>query len=378
MTPATLKTQSPLYGFAEAKATYIHPISTTVESEKKILLLGNFLKKDNEKLGSLGFSIYPAIISDDAINSGVLKRFSYKEVSCIIIKRSNSKVYTKCIETIKRLKLNESLPILLYSEETLSEKELSIANIIDEIIYDFDNKSSLDFKIDFLTKYKKLSSVRFTLPEKLNALRKGYSTSVRRGVDILIASVLLLILLPIMLIIALFIKLESKGPIFYASKRAGKHYKIFSCIKFRTMEVDADKKLSELSHLNQYNGAGGAQFIKFKNDPRVTKIGSFLRNTSLDELPQLINVIRGDMSLVGNRPLPLYEAATLTIDAHAKRFNAPAGITGLWQVMKRGEEDMSTEERIDLDIKYARNNSLFVDVWILVKTPFAMLQKSDV
>ncbi len=104
----------------------------------------------------------------------------------------------------------------------------------------------------------------------------------------------------------------------------------------------------------------------------------FLRNTSLDELPQLINVLLGHMSLVGNRPLPLYEAATLTSDHWVNRFDAPAGMTGLWQIMKRGEDSMSIEERIELDITYAKNNSILVDLWIMVKTPFAMMQKTNV
>lgn len=146
------------------------------------------------------------------------------------------------------------------------------------------------------------------------------------------------------------------------------------------MEVDADKKVEQLSHLNQYNATDnkGPVFFKVTNDPRITKVGAFLRNTSLDELPQLINVLRGDMSLVGNRPLPLYEAETLTTDEWAKRFMAPAGITGLWQIKKRGQDDMSVEERIALDITYANKNSFAYDLWIMANTPSALIQKSNV
>ncbi len=133
---------------------------------------------------------------------------------------------------------------------------------------------------------------------------------------------------PVFLIIALAIRIESEGNIFYVSKRAGMGYRIFNFYKFRTMFPGADKRRTEFGHLNQYAESEEVHFFKLKNDPRITRVGRFLRNTSLDELPQLINVLLGDMSLVGNRPLPLYEAANLTTDNFAKRFLAPAGITG--------------------------------------------------
>jgi lipopolysaccharide/colanic/teichoic acid biosynthesis glycosyltransferase len=119
-------------------------------------------------------------------------------------------------------------------------------------------------------------------------------------------------------------------------------------------------------------------FFKFKDDPRITKVGKFLRNTSLDEIPQLINILRGEMSLVGNRPLPLYEAEKLTTDQAALRFMAPAGVTGLWQVTKRGRGDMSEEERINLDKEYALNGSFINDVKLMIKTIPALLQNENV
>jgi lipopolysaccharide/colanic/teichoic acid biosynthesis glycosyltransferase len=202
----------------------------------------------------------------------------------------------------------------------------------------------------------------------------------KRVFDIIVSSILILLCTPLYLLIALAIRLESKGPVFYTSQRAGRGFKIFNFFKFRTMEVDADKKIDTLQHLNQYsaNEAGGAKFIKICNDPRVTKVGKFLRNTSLDELPQLFNVLKGDMSLVGNRPLPLYEASTLTTDDCVERFMAPAGITGLWQVKKRSNLNMSTKERIDLDISYARKYSFIFDMWIIAQTPAALFQKANV
>ena len=120
-------------------------------------------------------------------------------------------------------------------------------------------------------------------------------------------------------------------------------------------------------------------FIKLENDPRVTRVGRIIRKYSIDELPQLFNILKGDMSIVGNRPLPLYEAELLTSDAYIDRFMAPAGLTGLWQVEKRGEAGkMSAEERKQLDIKYARDFSFWLDMKILIKTLTAFIQKENV
>ncbi len=178
--------------------------------------------------------------------------------------------------------------------------------------------------------------------------------------DITVAMLMLIFLSPVFILVVLAIRIESKGSVFYISKRAGKGYRIFNFIKFRTMKTGADSNIDEYLRLNQYEDCSitGPLFFKISNDPRVTKVGSFLRKTSLDELPQLFNVLKGDMSLVGNRPLPLYEAVTLTTDDCARRFMAPAGITGLWQIKKRGKENMSVKERINLDIDYANKNNL--------------------
>ena len=116
---------------------------------------------------------------------------------------------------------------------------------------------------------------------------------------------------------------------------------------------------------------------KIKDDARITWISKIIRKTSIDELPQLFNVLKGDMSIVGNRPLPLYEAETLTTDEWAKRFLAPAGITGLWQIRKKTNKNMSIEERIHLDINYADKHTFAYDLWILANTPTALLQKDE-
>lgn len=277
-----------------------------------------------------------------------------------------------------------SIPFIL-DGSGLSEIELESYRINarpDEILFlQHCDEATLNEKILFLRKVKKgqqeagAPRIEENIPSR--SLRLGLLS--KRAFDILIAAIALLLLSPLFLLIALAIKLESSGPVFYISKRAGRGYKIFNFLKFRTMYLGADKRMSELTHLNQYDAVGrGPVFFKINNDPRITKVGSFLRNTSLDELPQLINVFLGDMSLVGNRPLPLYEAATLTTDDYAARFMAPAGITGLWQVKKRGNKDMSVEERIHMDIDYAANCNFVTDLWIIANTPSALIQKENV
>ena len=140
--------------------------------------------------------------------------------------------------------------------------------------------------------------------------------------------------------------------------------------------------MKHLAHLNQYNAdnkdSKAPTFMKLANDPRVTGIGKIIRKTSIDELPQLINVLKGDMSIVGNRPLPLYEAEKLTVDGWSTRFRAPAGLTGLWQISKRGKSDMSVEERIQMDIDYAKDYSIWMDLKIILKTLPAMIQEEAV
>lgn len=186
-----------------------------------------------------------------------------------------------------------------------------------------------------------------------------------------------LIWLPVMLAIWL----ESRGPVIYVSKRAGLGYQQIDLLKFRSMYIDSDQHLHHLKHLNQYNTNDGTKsvFVKIPCDPRITRVGRFIRKFSIDELPQLLNVLRGDMSLVGNRPLPLYEAELLTKKAWAQRFLAPAGLTGLWQVTKHDRPNMSTNDRITLDVQYSNiNYSVMGDLKIVLRTFGAFIQKEDV
>jgi lipopolysaccharide/colanic/teichoic acid biosynthesis glycosyltransferase len=270
-----------------------------------------------------------------------------------------------------------------YSGLNAAEKaEIGALAFVDEMVAAEQFNGNLFSKIKFIRKIKD-NNFRNDWSKKIDQSiqRKKYSFAyLKRAFDILISFSLLLLLSPLFLLVAIAIRVESKGPVFYVAKRAGRGYRIFNFFKFRTMQIDADKKVEELSRLNQYQveeGLAAPVFFKINNDPRITKVGSFLRNTSLDELPQLINVFLGDMSLVGNRPLPLYEAQTLTTDEWAARFMAPAGITGLWQIKKRGQDEMSVEERINLDIDYAHRNNFMYDLWIMANTPPALIQKSN-
>lgn len=285
---------------------------------------------------------------------------------------------------IKQAAQQKAVPFVLYTPEYNAEaKERALKFGFDEYHYGAITYSFLK-RIEFIKKLKNYKNQRGNKPYATHGvpedLPKIKIWSFKRTFDIAITTTLLVFLSPLMLLIALIIKLESPGPVFYVSKRAGAGYKIFDFYKFRSMRVGAADELKKLAHLNQYDTAnhGDGVFFKIKNDPRVTRFGSFLRNTSLDELPQLINVLIGDMSLVGNRPLPLYEAEKLTKDQIAWRFLAPAGITGLWQVTKRGKDNMSPEERIALDMEYAMKNSFWLDLKILFSTFPALLQKEKV
>ncbi|WP_316736880.1 sugar transferase [Pedobacter aquatilis] len=240
---------------------------------------------------------------------------------------------------------------------------------------------NLKTRINFLVKFKLIKPTIADLPEKISGRYKIPMS--KRIFDLLVSGIALILLSPLFLLISCIIKLESNGVIIYKSKRVGAGYRIFDFYKFRTMHKDADKMLQTMAHLNQYSTTSGCNdskstFVKFKNDPRITKFGSFLRKTSLDELPQLLNILTGNMSIVGNRPLPLYEAENLTTDEWSTRFLGPAGLTGLWQISKRGKKDMSELERKELDNFYSENYSIFLDIKIIIKTFPALIQKEEV
>ena len=198
------------------------------------------------------------------------------------------------------------------------------------------------------------------------------------GFDQAVAAIGLFAIAPLLLLLWVAIKLDSPGPAFYTQLRVGRDRRpyrhglprgeIFECFKFRTMRVDADQKVQALMAQNAY---GSGAFFKLAHDPRITRIGHLLRKSSLDELPQLFNVLRGEMRLVGCRPLPVYEAEALQADWQRTRFLAPAGITGLWQIS--GRSDLSEKERLALDAYYSVTRTFGGDLAILLKTFPALL-----
>lgn len=205
----------------------------------------------------------------------------------------------------------------------------------------------------------------------VNALsfRKSYLFTKRLG-DIIISLLGIIISSPITLIVAILIKIEDRGPIFYSQTRIGKDGEKFSIYKFRSMVLDADKQKEKLIDMNEIDGA----MFKIAEDPRITKIGKFIRKHSIDELPQLINVLIGNMAIVGPRP-PLPEEVEEYSERDMDRLLVKPGCTGLWQVS--GRNQLSFSEMVDLDLKYINNASWKLDVKICLKTIWIMFCPND-
>jgi exopolysaccharide biosynthesis polyprenyl glycosylphosphotransferase len=189
----------------------------------------------------------------------------------------------------------------------------------------------------------------------------------KRLLDMFGSLFLLALLSPVMLVIAALVKVTSRGPVFYSSKRIGRMGRPFDFYKFRSMYVDADKRLAEVLPGNEKDGP----IFKMQADPRITRLGRFLRHTSLDELPQLINVLRGDMSLVGPRP-PLPHEVEKYDEYAMERLSVRPGMTCYWQIM--GRSNLSFAEWMELDHRYLEEMSVFTDLKILLKTPIAVLK----
>ena len=328
----------------------------------------------------------------------------------------------------------DAIPFVLLSKEfSVDIYKLAFNKKIDDFyVPSVSNPKDILERVNYLCAHKKPFSKTFA--SKIKVKDEDYKMPLSKRIfDIVVASTVLLIASPFLLLIILAIRLESKGKVYYISKRVGR--KTFDFYKLRSMRTGSDELLKKLAaEKNQYKkeevksedtllgipcprcsalpegetcspvmyidthqicdywfniqkreaAKSNSTFVKIVDDPRITKVGKFIRNTSIDELPQLINVLKGDMSIVGNRPLPVYEAEMLTGDDLSKRFLAPPGITGLWQVELRGKGGkMSEEERMRLDNEYADqfigdNYSFWYDIKLILRTIPALFQSDTV
>ncbi len=382
---------------------------------KSILYIGE--NKNNLILSGFNSSMLNSISYKRTLNNAYSFLLNSDRLPKIIFCEKNKK--TNPFKLIKLFKANPRFYKIVFVliGNGMSKKEIQYARDcgVDEVIQ---SPNKIHFYLDrlkFLMQYK--TEKKSIKKQKMKGSPKTPFT--KRLFDIVFASLILVVISPLIILTIIAIKIESKGPLFYSAKRVGREYQIFNFYKFRSMQINADEKLKDIEGLNQYRKGhlndklsfcpncnpamacspilfidgkeiceqhhhrisklkGASTFIKIKDDPRVTRVGRFIRNTSIDELPQLINVIKGDMSIVGNRPLPLYEAELLTSDNWAERFAAPAGITGLWQVEKRGGGEMSEEERKNLDNKYAKNSSFLYDLKLIIRTIPALMQSENV
>ena len=328
--------------------------------------------------------------------------------------------------------------ILLTHDLTLDDRKMYQKCGINDTISANSSITELNKKIQFISDREMM--LFDDAPSKHRILRFKIPLW-KRLFDIVFSLIAIIILSPVFIITAIAIRLESKGPVIFKSKRVGTNYTIFNFLKFRSMYADAEQRLKEVAKEagNQYaekeeeekdhqsvitaplgeeaemmmmdmgmesdmmisddevmlvgddfvvsesdfnkekEEENNNAFVKIENDPRVTKVGKFIRKYSIDELPQLFNILKGDMSIVGNRPLPLYEAEKLTVDSSIDRFMAPAGLTGLWQVEERGKGGMmSAEERKQLDIIYGQTYCFTMDMKIIFRTLTAFIQKDNV
>ena len=343
--------------------------------------------------------------------------------------------------TYLRKKCHSVYIILITDTMSDEERDIYMKCGINDTIVNAASVTELNKKIQFMSDRE---NILFDNEAPKHTILRFQIPIWKRMFDIVFSALAIVILSPIFIITAIAIRLESPGPILFKSKRVGTNYTIFDFLKFRSMYIDAEERLKELSKdHNQYAAASSDDnhkeeednktitaplgekaeqdmidmgmesmmmisdeevmlvgddfvmaesdfnkqkqedidnaFVKIENDPRITKVGRFIRKYSIDELPQLFNILKGDMSVVGNRPLPLYEAEKLTADSSIDRFMAPAGLTGLWQVEERGKGgNMSAEERKQLDITYGQTYSFMLDMKIIFRTLTAFVQKENV
>ena len=334
-----------------------------------------------------------------------LQNEDIQDSNILFYEKDTIKKDEKCISSLRRTLPNKYI-ILITTPLSQSESKIYLSFGINDTVAPNVEQEKLIKGLDFIVKSKELF---FNKQTNNQELKKFHLPLWKRIFDITFSGMALLFLSPILLAVAIAIRIESKGSIVYKAKRVGSNYHIFDFLKFRSMYVGADKHLKNLDSLNQYksetnktqgetikplfnedvvidddmiigdnflvgddfaipeedyinkrNNDQKNAFVKIEKDPRITKVGHFIRKYRIDELPQLINILKGDMSIVGNRPLPLYEAELLTSDEYIDRFMAPAGLTGLWQVEKRGSAGkLSAEERKQLEKGFSTILSTF-------------------
>ncbi len=208
--------------------------------------------------------------------------------------------------------------------------------------------------------------------EHASDLAASADSAIKRMCDVIASLLGIIMLIPVWIIVALAVRLSDGGPAFFTQKRVGLDGTTFTMFKFRTMHVDAEAMKASLAEANEADAsAGNSVMFKMANDPRITRIGAFLRKTSIDELPQLFNVLRGDMSLVGPRP-PLPSEVAQYEPRVLGKFAVRPGITGLWQIS--GRSNLSWDETVHLDLSYAQHRSLTLDAWIMLQTVPALLR----
>jgi len=210
--------------------------------------------------------------------------------------------------------------------------------------------------------------------EQLIELQSRRARVLKRSGDIFFSLTVLTLGSPVFLALALLVKISSRGPVFYVQQRVGRDYRSFGCIKFRTMRRDADRILSRLLSESADLQEEFRNDFKLRNDPRITRLGRFLRRSSLDELPQFLNVLRGEMSLVGPRPIVRQELPRYG-DRMEEVLAVRPGLTGLWQVS--GRNNLSYDERVALDLRYARHRSVWMDLSIIARTIGVILDPRD-
>lgn len=411
---------------------FLQPTTTISEKEialqkSRIVYIGNSavsLNKWYQLAGEVELIVLPnaaaarVYFNEHSVIDGIVCEQQLPDTDGVFVKKWFSQTYDT--KQVIPFILLDGAPCELKKQEALSHQ------VDDYYDFEFSAKHVLE-RIQFLSELKQVVLSPGVIPHNAAEYEVYKMNWLKRSFDIIIAATALIVLSPLLLCTILAIRIESKGPVYYISKRVGTGYRIFNFLKLRSMYPDAEQRLKEFEHLNQYNettelkvadvykntlsnstisdhgvvlfaddvevdeaifnqtkkNKEASAFIKYANDPRITKVGRVIRNLSIDELPQLINVLKGDMSIVGNRPLPLYEAELLTTDEWTQRFNGPAGITGLWQVEARGRTaKMSPEERKSLDNQYvdmAKSRYAFwKEMWLIVRTCKAVFQKENV